>query len=96
MCRRHVGLAAALLASVTLGLALLLPPTASAATGTYLRLAHLSPDTPNVDVTITAFDGRFYQLKGVGYGAVSTYQTIDPGTTPCRCGPRPTRPLRRS
>ena len=24
--------------------------------------------------------GRIYQLKGVGYGAVSTYQTVDPGT----------------
>jgi Domain of unknown function (DUF4397) len=79
MSRAHFGLAA-LLTSVTLVLAVLLPATATAATGTYLRLAHLSPDTPNVDVTITAFDGRIYQLKGVGYGAVSTYQTVDPGT----------------
>ena len=51
MCRRHVG-PAALLTSMIFALAVLLPGTATAATGTYLRLAHLSPDTPNVDVTI--------------------------------------------
>ena len=79
MPRQHLG-RVALLAAMALVLAALLPATAAAATGTYLRLAHLSPDTPNVDVTITAFSGRIYQLKGVGYGAVSTYQPVDPGT----------------
>lgn len=63
---------------------------------TYLRLAHLSPDTPNVDVTITAFDGRMFQLKGVGYGAVSTYQTVDPGTYTVQMRPSADRPRRRS
>ena len=56
MWRRHVGLTA-LLAAVTLVLAALLPTTAAAATGTYLRLAHLSPDIPNVDVTIRSTAG---------------------------------------
>jgi len=79
MSRQHLG-RVALLAAAALVLAVLLPATAAAATGTYLRLAHLSPDTPNVDVTVTGFTGRTYQLTGVGYGAVSTYQTVDPGT----------------
>ena len=79
MSRQQLG-RVALLAGAALVLAVLLPATAAAATGTYLRLAHLSPDTPNVDVTVTGFTGRTYQLKGVGYGAVSTYQSVDPGT----------------
>ncbi|EWC60995.1 hypothetical protein UO65_3728 [Actinokineospora spheciospongiae] len=70
-------LVAGVLMALTAGL---LP--ASAATGTYLRLAHLSPDTPNVDVTVTSF-GRpdwSVRLGGVGYGDVSGYQRIEPGT----------------
>lgn len=55
---------------------------AHAATGTYLRLAHLSPDTPNVDVTVTSFGGPDVkvELDGVGYGDVSNYQRIEPGS----------------
>jgi len=47
-----------------------------------LRLAHLSPDTPQVDVTVSAFgtpEGA-QVIKGVGYGDVSAYQQIEPGT----------------
>ncbi|WP_051386311.1 DUF4397 domain-containing protein [Actinokineospora inagensis] len=55
---------------------------AQAATGTYLRLAHLSPDTPAVDVTVTNFAKPDWSVKlnGVAYGAVSAYQRVDPGT----------------
>lgn len=53
---------------------------ASAATGTYLRLAHLSPDTPTIDVVVTSFTGETLRLDGVGYGDVSTYQEIEPGS----------------
>ena len=45
-----------------------------------MRLAHLSPDTPNVDVYMTSYtrpDWKFL-LKGVGYGAVSPYQRLQP------------------
>jgi Domain of unknown function (DUF4397) len=58
------------------------PIPAGAAAGSFLRLAHLSPDTPKVDVTVTAFDApeRKTELKGVGYGDVSEYQTITPGS----------------
>jgi hypothetical protein len=61
-------------------LALAVP--AQAAGQCFLRLAHLSPDTPAVDVTVTSF-GRpdwSIKLKGVGYGDVSGYQRIDLGT----------------
>jgi hypothetical protein len=53
---------------------------ASAQTGTYLRLAHLSPDTPTVDVLVTSFGGETTRLDGVSYGDVSTYAQIDPGS----------------
>jgi hypothetical protein len=53
---------------------------ASAASGTYLRLAHLSPDTPAVDVSVTSFSGQNLRLADVGYGDVSTYQQIQPGS----------------
>lgn len=58
------------------------PVPAGAQTGAFLRLAHLSPDTPSVDVTVSAFgtpDGS-QVVKGVSYGDVSAYQTITPGT----------------
>jgi Domain of unknown function (DUF4397) len=58
------------------------PVPAVAQTGAFLRLAHLSPDTPTVDVTVSAFgtpDGS-QQVKGVSYGDVSAYQQIAPGT----------------
>lgn len=57
-------------------------PAAAQASGSYLRLAHLSPDTPKVDVTVTKFDDPDFseELAGVGYGDVSQYQRIQPGS----------------
>lgn len=54
--------------------------SASAAAPTYVRLAHLSPDTPNVDVYLTSFSRPQWKLvlKGVGYGALSPYQRLEP------------------
>lgn len=49
---------------------------------THVRLAHLSPDTPPVDVTLVAVDDpevRF-TATGVAYGAVSDYRTLPTGT----------------
>ena len=47
----------------------------------YVRLAHLSPDTPQVDVWLTSFRGSGYSkvLPGVGYGALSAYQRLTAG-----------------
>jgi hypothetical protein len=75
--RRHLagGLIALLVGALT---ALGVSP-AAAATGTYLRLAHLSPDTPAVDVLVTSFSGATLRLEGVEYGNVSDYTEIEPG-----------------
>ena len=78
MSKRFLGLLAAILLAAPL-----IPASAqAAASGSYLRLAHLSPDTPEVDVTVTAFGRPDFSvtLKGVGYGDVSGYQRIEPGT----------------
>lgn len=57
------------------------PAAAAGSAPTYLRLAHLSPDTPNVDVTLVAVadPARTLTVPGVGYGAVSDYQALPPG-----------------
>lgn len=46
-----------------------------------LRGAHLSPDTPSVDVYLTAFAGHTTTLwlTSVGYGDVSPYRQVKPG-----------------
>lgn len=48
----------------------------------YLRLAHLSPDTPKVDVYVTSFgnDDDPTVLRSVGYGAFSPYQEVPAGS----------------
>ena len=76
-------LAAAVLALGLLGLA---SPAAEAATGAaadsgWLRLAHLSPNTPAVDVYLYSFGDPSAQivLRHVSYGTVSPYQRIASG-----------------
>lgn len=71
------GLAA--LTTAVAGLAFTGSP-AGAATPSYVRLAHLSPDTPSVDVYLTSYTRPQWKLviKGVGYGAVSPYQRVQP------------------
>jgi uncharacterized protein DUF4397 len=59
-------------------------PTASAAPSeqnAMIRGAHLSPDTVNVDVYLTAFSGgtTTLWLSSVGYGDVSPYEWLKPG-----------------
>ncbi|MCI0685967.1 MAG: DUF4397 domain-containing protein [Sporichthyaceae bacterium] len=72
----------AIAALAALPVALLIPATnAPAATSGWVRLAHLSPDTPSVDVYLYDFgdpDARIV-LEHVGYGALSPYQRLDPG-----------------
>ncbi|SFO38311.1 protein of unknown function [Geodermatophilus obscurus] len=57
-------------------------PAATAAEGGLLRLAHLSPDTPAVDVYVESVaDPAAEQVfPGVGYGTVSDYQSVPAGT----------------
>jgi hypothetical protein len=57
-------------------------PSASAAGEGRLRLAHLSPDTPSVDVYVdsVADPASDVTLPGVSYGTVSDYRNVPPGT----------------
>ena len=57
-------------------------PAASAASGTgWLRLAHLSPNTPAVDVYLYSFgnSSAMVVLKHVTYGTVSGYERVASG-----------------
>ncbi len=84
--RRLAGLGALLLATGALVLpaTLALPATPAGAAGPvgYVRLAHLSPDTPDVDVNLTTVgtSGGPQVFPGVGYGTVSTYLPLPVGT----------------
>jgi hypothetical protein len=69
------------LAALALSIAGALPASGAGAPS-YLRLAHLSPDTPNVDVYLTSAGdpGWSATVPGVGYGAVSDYRTVPAGS----------------
>jgi hypothetical protein len=76
--RRLVAVAVLMAAMAT---PLIVAGPAQAASVGYVRLAHLSPDTPKVDVYLSAFGGsnKPTVLRGVGYGALSPYQRVDAG-----------------
>src|SRR5579872_270478 len=66
----------------TAGLLAVGATAASAATGTgYLRLAHLSPNTPAVDVYLYSFGdpSAMVVLHHVAYGDVSPYEAVTSG-----------------
>ena len=73
---------------LTAGLTGLLAPAASAATSTsmpgmdgWIRLAHLSPNTPAVDVYLYSFSNPHAKviLHHVAYGTVASYMRVAPG-----------------
>lgn len=74
--------------ATAVGVAALVAATATGAQGAeqpaaegWARLAHLSPDTPEVDVSLTGLDGAsVLQLQDVGYGDVSNYARLPVGT----------------
>lgn len=55
---------------------------AAAATDTYVRLAQLTEDTAGTELVVSSVtDGRQNTtIPGVGYGAVSAYQRVEPGS----------------
>ncbi len=63
----------------TLGLAI--PAASAARTAGWLRLAHLSPNTPAVDVYLYSFGDPSARvvLRHVSYGTVSDYQRVPTG-----------------
>lgn len=56
-------------------------PASGAASVGYVRLAHLSPDAPAVDVYLDSVSGAIDQkvFKAVGYGVVSDYMNLPTG-----------------
>jgi len=77
--RRTVALIGALLLGT--GVALVAGTPAGAASVGYVRLAHLSPDTPEVDVYLDDLAGpaETQVFKAVGYGVVSAYLPLPAG-----------------
>jgi hypothetical protein len=68
--------------SVVLGALAFATPAASASSGTgWLRLAHLSPNTPAVDVYLYSFHdpNAMIVLHHVAYGTISGYETVPAG-----------------
>jgi hypothetical protein len=64
------------------GMALAMSGPAQADDDGYVRLAHLSPDTPAVDVYLSAVSGDLEEqmFPAVGYGVVSEYMPLPAGT----------------
>lgn len=77
---RRLGSAAATLAALATVIFAAAP--ARAAGDGYVRLAHLSPDTPAVDVYLKSDSGAVKDQKfdGVAYGAMSDYLRLPTGT----------------
>lgn len=57
------------------------PATAASRDG-WVRLAHMSPDTAAVNITLSSLSGdvTLFRLQNVGYGAVSKYMRLPAGT----------------
>ncbi|MFD1722718.1 DUF4397 domain-containing protein [Amnibacterium endophyticum] len=74
----------AVLAAAAAALALVVAPTAPATAATrdgWVRLAHMSPDTAAVDVTLSSLSGGvLFRLDDVAYGAISPYMKLPQGT----------------
>ena len=82
---------AAWLGTITMllaGAAVLVPVTSPAASAApaaapdgWVRIAHLSPQAPAMDMYVYPFGnpGRPLVLKDVSYGAVSAYMAVSPG-----------------
>ena len=77
---RRLSSAAAVLAAVAVS-TLFAAPARAAGDG-YVRLAHLSPDTPAVDVYLRSTTNAIkpQTFKGVAYGAMSDYLRLPTGT----------------
>lgn len=79
---RPLAAAAALIAAAAVALLPVMPAAAATGATGWVRVAHLSPDTKQVDVTLSSLSGStvLYKLSSVGYGAVSQYIKLPVGT----------------
>lgn len=83
MARRSRMIAALTTAVAAAVLAVAPAAGASASTTGWVRIAHLSPDTKSVDITLSSLSGAktpLFKLSNVGYGAVSEYMKLPEGT----------------
>lgn len=83
--RRPRRLALGIVAAAVLALGALVAAPATAAPGDpvgWLRLGHLSPDTKSVDVRVSVRGSAtpLLELESVGYGDVSAYSELPPGS----------------
>lgn len=71
-----------LLAAALVALALPAAPASAASRDGWVRLAHMSPDTAAVNITLSSISGdvTLFRLQNVGYGAVSKYMRLPQGT----------------
>ena len=78
---RRFGAVITVLAAIA-ATALFSAPAQAAPGDGYVRLAHLSPDTPDVDVYLKADSGnsKTQKFPGVGYGVMSPYLRLPVGT----------------
>ena len=78
---RRLGAAITVVAAIAATAVISAPAQAESGDG-YVRLAHLSPDTPDVDVYLKAQsgDGKTQKFPGVGYGVMSPYLRLPIGT----------------
>ena len=80
---RRAAAVVAVLALTLLGLVATAPGAAAdSGSGGWIRLAHFSPDTKSVDVTLTSLSSSktWLKLDDVSYGEVSAYQRVPAGT----------------
>jgi hypothetical protein len=72
----------AALAVALLAMALPAAPASAASRDGWVRLAHMSPDTAAVNITLSSLSGdvTLFRLQNVGYGAVSKYMRLPQGT----------------
>jgi hypothetical protein len=72
----------AVLAAAVLAIALPAAPASAASRDGWVRLAHMSPDTAAVNITLSSLSGdvTLFRLQNVGYGAVSKYMKLPQGT----------------
>lgn len=78
--RRSIAAVVLAVAGLLLGIGAV--PASAAVDTAFVRLAHLSPDTPSVDVhvEVVADPDASFTVPGVGYGAVSDYRPLAPGS----------------
>jgi hypothetical protein len=72
----------AVLAAALVAVALPAAPASAASRDGWVRLAHMSPDTAAVNITLSSLNGdvTLFRLQNVGYGAVSKYMRLPQGT----------------